>query len=61
MNDELSVVEEGKYVYCIIKSPKERDFGQIGIGDGSNPVYTVHFRDLAAVVSERRRMSLSNS
>jgi hypothetical protein len=52
MNDDLSAVEEGKYVYCIIKSPKEREFGQIGIGESSSAVYTVHFGDLAAVVSD---------
>ncbi|CAN5415440.1 gas vesicle protein GvpF [soil metagenome] len=44
--------EEGKYVYCIIKSPKEREFGQIGIGEGSPRVYTVHHQELAAVVSD---------
>lgn len=52
MNEDAISVEEGKYVYCIIKSPKEREFGQIGIGEGNNAVYTVHFRDLAAVVSD---------
>jgi len=44
--------EEGKYVYCIIKSSEARDFGPIGIGDVSNQVYTVHHQDLAAVVSD---------
>ena len=52
MNEELTVVEEGKYVYCIIKSPRTREFGQIGIGEGTNNVYTVHFGELAAVVSD---------
>ena len=52
MSDETSTLETGKYVYCIIKSPKSREFGQIGIGEGSNAVYTVHFGDLAAVVSD---------
>jgi Mg2+ and Co2+ transporter CorA len=52
MNDEATVVEEGKYVYCIIKSLRERDFGQIGIGEGNSTVYTVRFGDLAAVVSD---------
>ena len=52
MSDETSTLETGKYVYCIIKSPKAREFGQIGIGEGSNAVYTVHFGDLAAVVSD---------
>ncbi|MEX2582771.1 MAG: GvpL/GvpF family gas vesicle protein [Gemmatimonadota bacterium] len=52
MNEDANVVEEGKYVYCIIKSPKEREFGQIGIGEANSPVYTVHHGDLAAVVSD---------
>ncbi len=52
MTDEAGGLEEGKYVYCIIKSPKPREFGQIGIGEGTNNVYTVHFGELAAVVSD---------
>jgi hypothetical protein len=43
--------EAGCYVYCIIKSPQPRSFGNIGIG-GEKPVYTVGYQDLAAVVSE---------
>lgn len=38
-----------RYVYCIIPSRKEEDFGEIGI-EGSR-VGTLHYRDLAAVVS----------
>jgi hypothetical protein len=44
--------DEGKYVYCIVKTEHERDFGPIGIGEGGRRVYTVHHRDLAAVVSD---------
>jgi hypothetical protein len=44
--------EAGKYVYCIIKSPEEREFGPIGIGEDASRVYTVHHQDLAAVVSD---------
>jgi hypothetical protein len=44
--------DEGKYVYCIIKSAEERDFGPIGIGESAGRVYTVHHQDLAAVVSD---------
>src|ERR671928_1740155 len=47
-----SAGEGGKYVYCIIRQEKPRDFGAIGIGNGANRVYTVHYRDLAAVVSD---------
>jgi hypothetical protein len=45
-------VSEGKYVYCVIRTPSPRQFGGIGIGEGANPVYTVHHQDLAAVVSD---------
>ena len=49
---DSSAGEPGKYVYCIIKTASEREFGPIGIGDGTNRVYTVHYQDLAAVVSD---------
>ena len=42
---------EGKYVYCIIRNDRSKEFGEIGIGSGSR-VYTVSFKDLAAVVSD---------
>jgi hypothetical protein len=38
-------------VYCIIESAEPRSFGKIGIGGRGDDVYTVHHRDLAAVVS----------
>src|SRR5689334_12237776 len=41
----------GKYVYCIVRSERQRDFGSIGIGGGQR-VFTVAFQDLAAVVSD---------
>ena len=44
--------EEGKYVYCIIKSTEPRSFGSIGIGGRGDEVYTVHYEGLAAVVSD---------
>src|SRR4026207_1319341 len=42
---------EGKYVYCIIRNDRSREFGEIGIGGGAR-VYTVNHNDLAAVVSD---------
>src|SRR5574338_13653 len=41
----------GKYVYCIIKSGDLRRFGPIGIGPEPGEVHTVHYEDIAAVVS----------
>src|SRR6195256_1860004 len=42
---------DGVYVYCIIESGEPRTFGKIGIGGRGDEVFTVHYRDLAAVVS----------
>ena len=47
----MAPVEGGKYVYCIIRSDQQREFGGIGIGGGQR-VYTVQHNDLAAVVSD---------
>ena len=44
--------EFGKYVYCIVETEERLDLGPLGIGEGENPVYTIHFGDLAAVVSD---------
>jgi hypothetical protein len=42
---------EGKYVYCIIKSERPLRFGPLGIGADPAEVHTVHYRDIAAIVS----------
>jgi hypothetical protein len=42
----------GVYVYNVIEADQPRTFGNIGIGGRGDEVYTVHFRDLAAVVSK---------
>ena len=42
----------GKYVYCVIESGEPLRFGPIGIGAVPAEVYTVHYRRLAAVVSD---------
>ena len=42
----------GKYVYCIIDAPDALRFGPIGIGADPSEVYTVHYKSLAAVVSD---------
>ena len=42
----------GKYVYCIIEAPDSLRFGPIGIGADPSDVYTVHYKNLAAVVSD---------
>ena len=43
---------EGKYIYCIIKCDREREFAVSGIGGNGDRVYTINHVDLAAVVSD---------
>ncbi len=50
--DVAADASRGKYVYCIIESTEPLRFGPIGIGTDPSDVYTVHYRNLAAVVSD---------
>ncbi len=43
--------DEGKYLYGIIGTDAERNFGPIGIGGRGDEVGTIAYRDLSAVVS----------
>src|SRR5687767_5531093 len=43
---------DGVYVYSIIESTEARTFGKFGIGGRGDEVFTVHYRDLAAIVSK---------
>ncbi|HEY3121084.1 MAG TPA: GvpL/GvpF family gas vesicle protein [Vicinamibacteria bacterium] len=42
----------GKYVYCIIRSREPQRFGPIGIGIEPAQVESIHYQDIAAVVSD---------
>lgn len=42
---------EGKYIYCIIETSQDRNFGSIGIGGRGDEVCTVGYNDLSMVVS----------
>jgi len=44
-------VEQGRYIYCIIRTDTPRSFGGIGIGGRADEVYSVPFREFAAIVS----------
>jgi len=43
--------KEGKYIYCIIGTGQERNFGPIGIGGRADEVLTVGYDELSMVVS----------
>ncbi|MBI2304650.1 MAG: GvpL/GvpF family gas vesicle protein [Chloroflexi bacterium] len=45
------MAEEGQYIYCVIGTGEARNFGPMGIGDRGDPVTTISYRDLSAVVS----------
>ena len=42
----------GKYVYCIVQATEPLKFGNIGLGAEPAEVHTVHYKDIAAVVSD---------
>ncbi|MBI5199660.1 MAG: GvpL/GvpF family gas vesicle protein, partial [Nitrospirae bacterium] len=42
---------EGKYIYCIIATSQERNFGPIGIGGRGDEVLTIGYDELSMVVS----------
>lgn len=45
------MMEEGKYIYCIIGTNEGRNFGPIGIGGRGDIVSTIGYEDLSAVIS----------
>jgi len=45
------VEKEGKYIYCIIGTKQERNFGPIGMGGRGDEVLTISYDDLSMVVS----------
>jgi Gas vesicle synthesis protein GvpL/GvpF len=47
-----TAASRGKYVYCIIESSDPLRFGPIGIGTDPSDVYTVQYKNLAAIVSD---------
>jgi len=47
-----TAVSRGKYVYCIIEATEPLRFGAIGIGTAPSDVYSVHYKNLAAIVSD---------
>ena len=47
----MGLTKEGKYIYCIIETKIERNFGPIGIGVRSDEVTTIGYRDLGMVIS----------
>jgi hypothetical protein len=49
---EPEAANRGRYVYCIIRADTPVRFGPIGMDDQSPEVYTINFRDMAAVVSD---------
>jgi hypothetical protein len=52
MAAESATGSRGKYVYCVIEAPDALRFGPIGMGANPSDVYTVHYKNLAAVVSD---------
>jgi hypothetical protein len=50
---KMNVVNEGKYIYCIIETKgKEERFGPLGIGGRGDELYAICFDDIGAVISD---------
>jgi len=47
----MGMMKEGKYIYCIIETKIDRNFGPIGIGGRGDEVSTLSYRDLGMVIS----------
>lgn len=43
---------EGEYIYCIIMSNSNKNFGSLGIGGKGDELTTVSYKDISAVVSD---------
>lgn len=44
--------DKRKYLYCVIQAKEPQQFGPLGIGGRGDPLTTVHWEDLACVVSD---------
>ena len=44
--------KEEKYIYCVVGTRDKRNFGPIGIGGKGDEVYTLCYKDIAAIVSD---------
>jgi len=53
--------QNGKYMYCIIRSSEPAQFSTLGIGERGDVVHTVNFMGLAAVVSDSPIMDYEES
>src|SRR5688572_23239850 len=42
----------GRYVYCIIRSTQPLKFGALGMDEQWADVYTINYKDMAAIVSD---------
>ncbi|MCX7002160.1 MAG: GvpL/GvpF family gas vesicle protein [bacterium] len=52
---------EGKYIYCIILSMHDRNFGPIGVGGRRDEVLTIGYEDLTMVVSNHPLAKIKSS
>ncbi len=43
--------QEGKYIYCVVETEQERNYGPIGVGTRGDEVLTIGYDDLSMVVS----------
>ena len=52
VEEKPETTAQGKYVYCVIHSADPLTFGKIAIGAKPTEVFTVNYKEIAAVVSD---------
>ena len=43
--------QEGKYIYCVVETEQERNYGPVGVGAHGDEVLSIGYDDLSMVVS----------
>ncbi len=51
----------GKYFYCLLRSTEPLELNTLGIGERGDKVYTLHYKDIAAVVSDSPAIEYDSS
>lgn len=46
------MVTKSKYMYCVIQAEGPQNFGPLGIGGVGDPLVTIHYKDIACVISD---------
>jgi len=61
VSTEETTVKQMLYIYCVTNADAPEDYGRIGVGGANSEVYTIKYKDIAAVVSDISDGPLENT